>query len=50
MEACYNLARAYHHLGLIHIAATYYEMVLEPEGAVNDAHCDLKREAAHNVI
>ncbi|KAK9066798.1 hypothetical protein SSX86_014121 [Deinandra increscens subsp. villosa] len=27
-EALYNLARAYHHVGLVSIAATYYEKVL----------------------
>ena len=27
-EALYNLARAYHHVGLITLAATYYEKVL----------------------
>lgn len=28
-EAAYNLGRAAHHLGLLHIAVPYYERVLE---------------------
>lgn len=27
-EALYNIARAYHHLGLVTLAASYYEKVL----------------------
>lgn len=27
-EALYNIARAYHHIGLVTLAATYYEKVL----------------------
>ena len=27
-ESLYNLARAYHHVGLVSVAATYYEKVL----------------------
>uniref|UniRef100_A0A2P2K8K4 Uncharacterized protein MANES_06G016500 n=1 Tax=Rhizophora mucronata TaxID=61149 RepID=A0A2P2K8K4_RHIMU len=27
-EACYNIARAYHHVGLVSLAASYYERVL----------------------
>ncbi|EFJ04351.1 hypothetical protein SELMODRAFT_432497 [Selaginella moellendorffii] len=71
-ESNYNIARAYHCVGLVHLAVTYYEKVLQhfekdrpivrlpyesstflsqdfvPEGRVG-GHCDLRREAAHNL-
>ncbi|KAL4427748.1 hypothetical protein ABPG75_001837 [Micractinium tetrahymenae] len=53
-EAAYNLGRAAHQLGLLHIAAPFYERVLEtgpPPGAASAAGAayDLRREAAHNL-
>eukprot|EP00891_Asterochloris_glomerata_P001408 jgi/Astpho2/1408/Aster-06258 len=46
LEADYNMARATHFLGMMHIAAQYYERVL----AVKDVEeHDLKQEAAHNL-
>mmetsp|Transcript_7133 Transcript_7133/g.11257 ORF Transcript_7133/g.11257 Transcript_7133/m.11257 type:complete len:971 (-) Transcript_7133:169-3081(-) len=54
-EACYNLARAYHQIGLLQFAVPYYEKVLSMphhhdskdvgKGEVNS----LKREAAYNL-
>ncbi len=42
-EAAYNLGRAAHHLGLLHIAVPYYERVLEsappPSAAAAGALC-----------
>lgn len=64
-EALYNIARAYHHIGLVTLAVTYYEKVLAtyqkdcpiPElfGENQDGkhqtsvYCDLRREAAYNL-
>lgn len=64
-EALYNIARAYHHIGMITLAATYYEKVLaihvneypipevpkeiHPGVAQNTGHCDLRREASYNL-
>ena len=49
-EATYNAARAYHHLGLTHLAVGSYERVLdrEPARAAGAVHA-LSREAAHNL-
>ncbi|PRW60262.1 general transcription factor 3C polypeptide 3 isoform X1 [Chlorella sorokiniana] len=52
-EAAYNLGRAAHHLGLLHIAVPYYERVLEsappPSAAAAGASFDLRRDAAYNL-
>uniref|UniRef100_A0A0A0LGB1 General transcription factor 3C polypeptide 3 n=1 Tax=Cucumis sativus TaxID=3659 RepID=A0A0A0LGB1_CUCSA len=64
-EALYNIARAYHHIGLVTLAVTYYEKVLAtyqkdcpiPElfgenrniKHQNSVYCDLRREAAYNL-
>ncbi|GAB2286529.1 hypothetical protein Dimus_020927 [Dionaea muscipula] len=60
-EALYNIARAYHHVGLFTLAASYYEKVLAveekdgplPELSKMKGHktgcCDLRREAAYNL-
>jgi len=64
-EALYNIARAYHHLGLVTLAASYYEKVLaihekdypipklpnENPDTMDDQkkYCDLGREAAYNL-
>jgi general transcription factor 3C polypeptide 3 (transcription factor C subunit 4) len=45
-EAAYNLARAYHFLGLLPYATQYYEEVLERG---NKGDISLQREAAHNL-
>ncbi|XP_038879313.1 general transcription factor 3C polypeptide 3 [Benincasa hispida] len=64
-EALYNIARAYHHIGLVTLAVTYYEKVLAtyqkdcpiPElfgenrniKHQKSVYCDLRREAAYNL-
>eukprot|EP00257_Ricinus_communis_P016581 XP_015574791.1 general transcription factor 3C polypeptide 3 [Ricinus communis] len=64
-EALYNIARAYHHVGLVSLAASYYEKVLgirekdytipkllnenSDMGNLKPGYCDLRREAAHNL-
>ncbi|KAF4397088.1 hypothetical protein G4B88_008934 [Cannabis sativa] len=64
-EALYNIARAYHHVGLVTLAASYYEKVLamcekdhpmhnrpsESQDTENQrsGYCDLRREAAFNL-
>ena len=64
-EALYNIARACHHVGLVSLAASYYEKVLAihekdcpvpelPNEEPNKEHlapgyCDLRREAAFNL-
>lgn len=61
----YNIARAYHHIGLVTLAVTYYEKVLAtyqkdcpiPElfgenrniKHQKSVYCDLRREAAYNL-
>ena len=47
-EACYNLGRAYHQLGLSSDAIPYYELVLSQSKREADSD-DLLREAAHNL-
>jgi general transcription factor 3C polypeptide 3 (transcription factor C subunit 4) len=48
-DAHFNIARAYHQIGVTHLAVPYYENVLNwggrEEGSVND----LAREAAYNL-
>lgn len=50
-EAHFNTARAYHHLGLSHLALNGYERVLELSRrcAADGAVSDLAHEAAHNA-
>lgn len=63
-EALYNIARAYHHVGLVSLAASYYEKVLathekdypmpklpseNPNTQHGSGYCDLRREAAYNL-
>ncbi|KAI7842713.1 hypothetical protein COHA_003644 [Chlorella ohadii] len=52
-EAAYNLGRAAHHFGLLHIAVPYYERVLEsappPSAAAAGPSFDLRRDAAFNL-
>ncbi|KAI9228934.1 MAG: hypothetical protein DHS80DRAFT_14825 [Piptocephalis tieghemiana] len=43
-EVHYNLARAFHHLGLVHLAIPHYEKVLEMDDPTN-----LCFEAAYNL-
>lgn len=47
-EACYNLARAFHHLELNHMAAEWYERSLVLGGAASGAD-SLAFEAGHNL-
>ncbi|KNA15075.1 hypothetical protein SOVF_101480 isoform A [Spinacia oleracea] len=63
LEALYNVARAYHHVGLVTLATTYYEKVLaipqedcplpelmkDPTKGLKSGYCDLLREAAYNL-
>ena len=46
LEADYNMGRATHFLGMMHIATQYYERVLSVKDV--EEH-DLKQEAAHNL-
>ncbi len=61
-EAAYNIGRAAHQLGLLHLAAPFYERALATEPPV-DPSCgpgmaagaarssfDVRREAAHNLV
>jgi len=45
-EACYNVARGFHYIGLTHLAVTYYNKCHERATQGDD---QLKREAAHNL-
>ena len=51
-EVCFNVGRACHQLGLLHLAAEAYERALEAR--VGAAHAggplDCRREAAHNYV
>ncbi|KAI8848650.1 hypothetical protein BC829DRAFT_417432 [Chytridium lagenaria] len=47
MEACYNLARAFHQLGIMDHAIDYYQKVLAGPGDSPGGH--LKMEAAYNL-
>jgi general transcription factor 3C polypeptide 3 (transcription factor C subunit 4) len=48
-EAHYNIARAYHMLGLAHLALPYYLKVLEEVQGLLIAREDLVRDAAYNL-
>jgi general transcription factor 3C polypeptide 3 (transcription factor C subunit 4) len=49
-EAAYNLGRAAHQLGLMHVAIPFYEQALALRPAERGSATDLSREAAHNVV
>jgi general transcription factor 3C polypeptide 3 (transcription factor C subunit 4) len=51
MEATYNIARAFHQLGLVHLAVPYYERVLamEDDPDMKQTGESLKRETAFNL-
>lgn len=62
-EAAYNIGRAAHQLGLLHMAAPFYERALATEPPAGDPSCsanataatadsafDVRREAAHNLV
>ncbi|KND00364.1 transcription factor TFIIIC subunit TFC4 [Spizellomyces punctatus DAOM BR117] len=51
VEASYNVGRAFHQIGLTHLAIPYYEKVLQgsDKGKTVDAAQDLKGEAAYNL-
>lgn len=52
METSYNIGRAMHHLGLVHLAADMYHGVLEQndEGTEDiPAWVDIRRDAAYNL-
>lgn len=59
-EAAYNMGRAAHHLGLLHLAVQYYQKCLnsnndgdmedlQSAGQQQHLHMGLKREAAFNL-
>lgn len=51
-EAHYNIARAYHMLGLTHLALPYYKLVLEePTQSTTEEplRVDLRIDAAYNL-
>jgi len=48
-EAHYNIARAYHMLGLAHLSLPYYLRVLEEAQDLFIAREDLVRDAAYNL-
>ncbi|KAJ3106947.1 transcription factor TFIIIC subunit tfc4 [Phlyctochytrium planicorne] len=47
MEACYNLGRAFHQVGILDYAVEYYQKVLD--GPQDHVSGNLKREAAYNL-
>lgn len=62
-EAAYNIGRAAHQLGLLHLAALFYERALAAQPPAGDAmrtngvavdpsmsSYDVRREAAHNLV
>jgi general transcription factor 3C polypeptide 3 (transcription factor C subunit 4) len=48
-EAAYNLGRAAHQLGLLHLAAPFYERALAAQPPEGNATLDVRGEAAHNL-
>ncbi|KAJ3167785.1 transcription factor TFIIIC subunit tfc4 [Geranomyces variabilis] len=49
-EATYNVGRAFHHVGLNHLAVPYYEQVLAASApGASEASQDLRGEAAYNL-
>ena len=50
-EVAYNMGRAYHHLGLPHLAVPcYMEALLEPPGDAGGCGQDVSMEAAYNLV
>ncbi|KAI8824526.1 uncharacterized protein EV422DRAFT_520401 [Fimicolochytrium jonesii] len=51
VEANFNVARAFHHVGLNNLAIPYYEKILEAsrKGKLTEDEQDLKGEAAYNL-
>ena len=49
-EACYNLGRAAHQLGLLHVAVPFYERALAAQPPPKSSSADVRREAAHNLV
>ena len=49
-EACYNLGRAAHQLGLLHAAVPFYERALAAKPPPASSSADLRHEAAHNLV
>ena len=49
-EACYNLGRAAHQLGLLHVAVPFYERALAAKPPLASSAANLRREAAHNLV
>eukprot|EP00039_Didymoeca_costata_P001884 m.55970 g.55970 ORF g.55970 m.55970 type:complete len:988 (+) comp11013_c0_seq2:89-3052(+) len=49
IEACYNMGRAYHHIGLSHLALPYYEAVLEFSDEEDESGKEFKPLAAYNL-
>ena len=49
-EATYNLGRAAHQLGLLHVAVPLYERALAAKAPHDSSIANLQREAAHNLV
>lgn len=51
METSYNIGRAMHHLGLVHMAADMYRRVLDENDETTDipSWIDIRRDAAYNL-
>lgn len=52
METSYNIGRAMHHLGLVHLAADMYRRVLDVDGEEIESiplWADVRRDAAYNL-
>lgn len=47
-EFLYNMGRATHQLGLVHLAVNYYEQALATSPPMNEANW--RMEAAHNLV
>lgn len=45
MEACYNIGRAFHQLGIIDLALKYYLKIISN----NNQNNNFKKEAAYNI-
>jgi len=49
-ETAYNLGRAAHQLGLLHVAVPFYERALAAKPPLSSSIADVRREAAHNLV
>lgn len=47
-EYCYNMGRAMHHLGLLHLSVEFYNQALETKPIAGEP--SWKFEAAHNLV